>query len=63
MTTIRVTFACGCTVPLSASDAEPLCPVHQEHRVRRVRAPAPRIVAVDCDPARNLGPLVTRHAH
>jgi len=47
MPRILLTLACGCTLPMdeaASSDqrAEPYCAEHDESRVMRVAAPAPR---------------------
>lgn len=56
-TDIGITFACGCQHPVSVDTmVEVKCSTHDERRVSRVDAPAPRFHAVDCDPAR-MGPL------
>lgn len=47
-TEIIVTLACGCHARLGGADVAPYCERHDEHRVQRVKAPAPRITAVNC---------------
>lgn len=47
MPRIIVTLACGCRLPMDEAAspderAEPYCAEHDEHRVMRVEAPAPR---------------------
>ena len=44
---ITVSMACGCSFQVDGKSA-PICPTHQETRVQSVKAPPPRIVAVNC---------------
>jgi hypothetical protein len=58
MSEIRVRMACECVVTVEASGTDaPRCVAHEETRVRAVQAPAPRIVAVNCEAS---GPHVRR---
>jgi len=38
---IKITFACGHTVPVASEGAAPICPLDGEHRIRHVAAPPP----------------------
>lgn len=58
---IRVRFACGCQAVLGSAEHDPACADHEERRIVSVSAPPPRIRAVGCDRARDLGPLVRHH--
>lgn len=51
---VRVQLGCGCWVSVD-DGVDPLCEAHNDRRVRRVKAPVPRITAVDCHAE---GPLV-----
>lgn len=57
---ILVRLACGCSVEtLGSADLEPpQCQAHHERRVTDTQAPKPRIVAVNCNKSRPMGPLV-----
>jgi hypothetical protein len=43
---MTVTLACGCVLKLSDTDGPPVCPTHQERRVSRVVARAPKFRGV-----------------
>lgn len=53
---ITVSMACGCSYQVDGKSA-PICAKHNETRVQSVKAPAPRIVAVNCQAA---GPHVVQ---
>ena len=44
---ITVSMACGCSFQVDGKSA-PMCVTHNETRVQSVKAPPPRIVAVNC---------------
>lgn len=54
MSEIRVRLACGCVQSVEQNDA-PSCVAHDERKVWKVWAPAPRITSVGCEAK---GPLV-----
>jgi hypothetical protein len=59
MNGIVVVMACGCSSrPLGSGGGEtPYCQTHDEHRVQSVKAPPPRIRAVNCEAS---GPHVVK---
>lgn len=54
---VEVRMACGCVEVLGGADDAPVCATHGERRVKAVKAPPPRIIAVNCEAE---GPLVRK---